>query len=93
MSFHVVLCLLSETFIIKLVIHDKLSDSHIDPLFSSVYLSLMLRVRACAHTIAVNCKFGLACRFDHSIPPAFSFSSSQTIEASQVSGNGNENDN
>ncbi|KAL0718384.1 hypothetical protein Bca4012_067706 [Brassica carinata] len=39
------------------------------------------------------CKFGPACRFDHSIPPAFSSSSSQTVEAPQVIGNGNENDN
>ncbi|KAF2571225.1 hypothetical protein F2Q70_00000534 [Brassica cretica] len=39
------------------------------------------------------CKFGPACRFDHSIPPAFSSSSSLTVEASQVGGNGNENDN
>ncbi|KAG2241834.1 hypothetical protein Bca52824_096323 [Brassica carinata] len=39
------------------------------------------------------CKFGPACRFDHSIPPAFSSSSSQPVEAPQVIGNGNENDN
>ncbi|KAL1203976.1 Zinc finger CCCH domain-containing protein 67 [Cardamine amara subsp. amara] len=38
------------------------------------------------------CKFGPACRFDHSIPPTFSPSSSQTIEASQLGANGNEDD-
>ncbi|KAG7607117.1 Zinc finger CCCH-type [Arabidopsis thaliana x Arabidopsis arenosa] len=38
------------------------------------------------------CKFGPACRFDHSIPPTFSPSSSQTVEARQVGANGNEDD-
>ncbi|CAH2043701.1 unnamed protein product [Thlaspi arvense] len=38
------------------------------------------------------CKFGPACRFDHSIPPTFSSNSSQTVEAPQATGNGNEND-
>ncbi|KFK28041.1 hypothetical protein AALP_AA8G464000 [Arabis alpina] len=39
------------------------------------------------------CKFGPACRFDHSIPPTFSSSSSQAVDAPQASGNGNENNN
>uniref|UniRef100_A0A1J3G7Q4 Zinc finger CCCH domain-containing protein 67 n=1 Tax=Noccaea caerulescens TaxID=107243 RepID=A0A1J3G7Q4_NOCCA len=38
------------------------------------------------------CKFGPACRFDHSIPPTFSSSSSQNVEAPQLGGNGNEVD-
>ncbi|CAH8280652.1 unnamed protein product [Arabidopsis lyrata] len=38
------------------------------------------------------CKFGPACRFDHSIPPTFSPSSSQTVEAPQGGANGNEDD-
>ncbi|XP_024007604.1 zinc finger CCCH domain-containing protein 67 isoform X2 [Eutrema salsugineum] len=38
------------------------------------------------------CKFGPACRFDHSIPPTFSSSISQTVEAPQVGDNRNDND-
>ncbi|CAN8251799.1 unnamed protein product [Cochlearia groenlandica] len=63
------------------------------PSFNDKGLPLRPDQNMCTHFSRYGiCKFGPACRFDHSIPPTFSSSSFQTVEAPQVSRNGNEND-
>jgi hypothetical protein len=66
---------------------------HTPSTFNDKGLPLRPDQNMCTHYSRYGiCKFGPACRFDHSIPPTFSSSSSQNVEASQLGGNGDEVD-